>query len=124
MRLWDVFSAVHGFLYHPNVWIRQGAAGFVAKAASQLPPSDIWCIIYPTIRPALRSDIVTLDEDSILSALVAPVCGYLAMALTPAAIARNIADCESRRTAEFAFWILERLAYALIRQSSTYKGSD
>lgn len=73
MRLWDVFSAVHGFLYHPNVWIRQGAAGFVAKAANHLPPSDIWCILYPTIRPALRSDIVTLDEDSILNALVSPV---------------------------------------------------
>lgn len=74
MRLWDVFSAVHGFLYHPNIWIRQGAAGFVAKAASQLSPSDIWCILYPTIRPALRSDVVKLDEDSILSALVSPVC--------------------------------------------------
>lgn len=124
MRLWDVFSAVHGFLYHPNVWIRQGAAGFVAKAASQLPPSDIWCIIYPTIRPALRSDIVTLDEDSILSALVAPVCGLPLMTLTTAAVARNTADRQSCRTAELAFRILEHIAYPLLRQGSTYEGSD
>lgn len=73
MRLWDVFSVVHGFLYHPDSWIRQAAVGFVAAAARNLPASDVWCILYPTIRSALRSDIVTLDEDSILGALVAPV---------------------------------------------------
>lgn len=24
MRLWDAFFAVKGFMFHPNVWIRQG----------------------------------------------------------------------------------------------------
>lgn len=24
MRIWELMSAVLGFLYHPNVWIRQG----------------------------------------------------------------------------------------------------
>ncbi|BEJ10919.1 hypothetical protein CspHIS471_0103410 [Cutaneotrichosporon sp. HIS471] len=86
MRLWDVFSAVHGFLYHPNVWIRQGTAGFVAKAANHLPPSDIWCILYPIIRPTLRSDIVTLDEDSILGALVSPLSRATLQAAKAAAL--------------------------------------
>ena len=25
MRIWELMSATLGFLYHPNVWIRQGA---------------------------------------------------------------------------------------------------
>jgi phosphoinositide-3-kinase, regulatory subunit 4 len=24
MRIWELMSATLGFLYHPNVWIRQG----------------------------------------------------------------------------------------------------
>ena len=27
MRLWELMSATLGFLYHPNVWIRQGECG-------------------------------------------------------------------------------------------------
>lgn len=73
MRLWDVFFSVQGFLYHPNSWIRQNAAGFVAAAARNLQPADVWCILYPSVRTTLRSDIVSLDEDSILGALLPPV---------------------------------------------------
>lgn len=73
MYLWDVCNRVLGFLYHPDVWIRQSAAGFIAAAAKNLPTSDVWCILYPSLRSSLRSDIVTLDEDSILNALSPPV---------------------------------------------------
>ncbi|ORY34315.1 hypothetical protein BCR39DRAFT_556705 [Naematelia encephala] len=73
MRLWDVFSAVRGFVAHPNAWIRQGTAGFIAAAARNLPPSDVWCILYPSLRPALHSDVLELDEESILSALLPPL---------------------------------------------------
>ncbi len=27
MRIWELMSATLGFLYHPNIWIRQGAFG-------------------------------------------------------------------------------------------------
>lgn len=73
LRLWDVFSAVRGFLCHPNDWIRQGTAGFIAAAARNLPPSDVWCILYPSVRTLLHSDILELDEESIMSSLVPPV---------------------------------------------------
>lgn len=26
MRIWELMSATLGFLYHPNIWIRQGTA--------------------------------------------------------------------------------------------------
>ena len=28
MRIWELMSATLGFLYHPNVWIRQGLSVF------------------------------------------------------------------------------------------------
>ncbi|WVW81748.1 hypothetical protein I302_103744 [Kwoniella bestiolae CBS 10118] len=73
MKLWDVFAAVRGFLCHPNIWIRQGTAGFIAAAARNLPPTDIWCIVYPGIRPLLHSDIKEMDEISLLAALLSPL---------------------------------------------------
>ncbi|KAF9530534.1 hypothetical protein CPB83DRAFT_905184 [Crepidotus variabilis] len=71
MRIWELMSATLGFLYHPNIWIRQGAAAFITSAGQHLPQSDIWCILYPSLRHFMRSDIVTIDEQSLLTALKA-----------------------------------------------------
>ncbi|WWC58078.1 uncharacterized protein I303_100613 [Kwoniella dejecticola CBS 10117] len=73
MRLWDVFAAVRGFLCHPNIWIRQGTAGFIAAAARNLPPTDVWCILYPGIRPMLHSDIKKMTETDLLAAIISPL---------------------------------------------------
>ncbi|EJT48342.1 hypothetical protein A1Q1_02625 [Trichosporon asahii var. asahii CBS 2479] len=83
MYLWDVYHRVLGFLYHPNTWIRQSTAGFIAAAARNLPTSDVWCILYPSLRSSLRSDIVTLDEDSILNALSPPLAKSAALQRSP-----------------------------------------
>jgi phosphoinositide-3-kinase, regulatory subunit 4 len=29
MRIWELMSATLGFLYHPNIWIRQGELIFL-----------------------------------------------------------------------------------------------
>ncbi|EJU01456.1 ARM repeat-containing protein [Dacryopinax primogenitus] len=73
MRLWELMSATIGFLYHPNVWIKQGAAAFLASAAKHLPAIDVWAILYPSLRPLLRSDVAEIDEISLLSAIKAPL---------------------------------------------------
>ncbi|KAF5384296.1 hypothetical protein D9615_003308 [Tricholomella constricta] len=73
MRIWELMSATLGFLYHPNVWIRQGAAAFIASAAHHLPPSDVWCILYPSLRHFLKSDVATIDENSLLIAMKPPL---------------------------------------------------
>ncbi|KAF9254440.1 hypothetical protein L218DRAFT_1082334 [Marasmius fiardii PR-910] len=69
MRIWELMSATLGFLYHPNNWIRQGAAAFIASAAKHLPASDVWCILYPSLRHFLKSDIAVIDEQSLLLAM-------------------------------------------------------
>ncbi|KAJ7253059.1 hypothetical protein B0H12DRAFT_1117273 [Mycena haematopus] len=73
MRIWELMSATLGFLYHPNMWIRQGAAAFIVSAASHLPQSDVWCILYPSLRHFLKSDIVIIDEQSLLTAMKPPL---------------------------------------------------
>ncbi|KAJ7715595.1 hypothetical protein DFH07DRAFT_862734 [Mycena maculata] len=73
MRIWELMSATLGFLYHPNMWIRQGAAAFIASAASHLPPSDVWCILYPSLRHFLKSDVIVIDEQSLLAAVKTPL---------------------------------------------------
>ncbi|KAL7418880.1 Serine/threonine-protein kinase [Cryptotrichosporon argae] len=71
-RIWVVLDAVKGFTYHPNIWIRQGAALFATAAARNLSETDTWCILYPTIRPMLNCDVLELDQ-SVLSALPQPL---------------------------------------------------
>ncbi|KAA1474364.1 ARM repeat-containing protein [Dentipellis sp. KUC8613] len=73
MRIWELMSATLGFLYHPNAWIRQGAASFIASSAKHLPVSDVWCILYPSLRHFLRSDIRQIDEMSLLMAMKPPL---------------------------------------------------
>ncbi|KAF8336386.1 uncharacterized protein EI90DRAFT_3144677 [Cantharellus anzutake] len=69
LRIWELMSAATGFLYHPNIWIRQGAVAFITSAAKHLPVTDVWCILYPSLRPLLRSDIKSINDQSLLSRL-------------------------------------------------------
>ncbi|KAG8906368.1 Serine/threonine-protein kinase [Tulasnella sp. 403] len=73
MRMWELMSATVGFLYHPNIWIRQGAAAFLASAAKKLPQTDVWCILYPGLRPHLRSDVRAISESSLLMTIKHPL---------------------------------------------------
>ena len=73
MRIWELMSATLGFLYHPNIWIRQGTAAFIAAGVQQLPSSDVWCILYPSLRHFLRSDVVAIVEQNLLNNMKPPV---------------------------------------------------
>ncbi|EJD02926.1 uncharacterized protein FOMMEDRAFT_123012 [Fomitiporia mediterranea MF3/22] len=76
MRLWELMSSTLPLMYHPNSWIRQGGIGaslFIASAAKALPTTDVWCILYPSLKHFLRSEIRTVDVQSILKALKSPL---------------------------------------------------
>ncbi|KIO30139.1 hypothetical protein M407DRAFT_225431 [Tulasnella calospora MUT 4182] len=73
MRMWELMSVTVGFLYHPNIWIREGAAAFLASAAKKLPATDVWCILYPGLRQHLRSDIRAISESSLLTTVKPPL---------------------------------------------------
>ena len=45
------------------------AAAFISSAARPLPDADVWCILYPSLRHFLKSDVATIDEKSLLQAV-------------------------------------------------------
>jgi hypothetical protein len=54
--------------------LMSGAVAFIAAAAKRLPSSDVWCILYPSLKHFLRSDIREVDEKSLLIAMKPHVC--------------------------------------------------
>lgn len=73
MKLWELVRVIWPLLCHPNAWIRNGAVGFIASTAKHLPKTDLWCIVYPMIRPFLRSDIAEINEETLLQNIETPV---------------------------------------------------
>ncbi|CAE7123924.1 unnamed protein product [Rhizoctonia solani] len=73
MRIWELLSATVPFLYHPSIWVRQGAVAFITSSTKLLPPTDVWCILYPGLRQALRADVRAITEQSLLSTLKPPL---------------------------------------------------
>ncbi|KZV87785.1 ARM repeat-containing protein [Exidia glandulosa HHB12029] len=73
MRMWELMSASVGFLYHPNVWIREGAAAFIASAAKHLPETDVWCILYPSLKHVLKCDIREINDANLLINVKSPL---------------------------------------------------
>lgn len=57
----------------------EGAAAFIASAAKHLPPSDVWCILYPSLKHFLRSDVRDVDEKTLLLAMKTPVWNFAAI---------------------------------------------
>ncbi|KAJ3072129.1 Serine/threonine-protein kinase, partial [Quaeritorhiza haematococci] len=76
-KLKEFVSNILPLMCHPNIWIRYGAIAFVATAAKHLPLIDVRCIIYPMIRPFLKTDIAEVTELSLLENLKSPVSRLL-----------------------------------------------
>jgi phosphoinositide-3-kinase, regulatory subunit 4 len=45
-----------------------GAMAFIASAVKKLPTTDVWCIVYPSLKHLLKSDIKDITEPSLLVA--------------------------------------------------------
>ncbi|RCH97242.1 Serine/threonine-protein kinase, partial [Rhizopus stolonifer] len=73
MKLWELVGVIWPLICHPNVWIRYGAIGFISSSAKNLPKTDLWCIIYPMLRPFLRSDIAQVNEGTLLENVETPI---------------------------------------------------
>jgi phosphoinositide-3-kinase, regulatory subunit 4 len=82
-KTWELVDVVGRFLIHPNLWIREAAAQFVASATTYLSPADCHSIIVPLIKPYLRILPAEITELSLLDALKKPMPRLvLEMALT------------------------------------------
>jgi phosphoinositide-3-kinase regulatory subunit 4 len=87
MRVWELMSATLAFLYHPNIWIREGiyivvekmrftdqsgfegSVAFIVSATKHLPPTDTWAILYPSLKFYLRAEIGHITEEQLFFTL-------------------------------------------------------
>ncbi|KAH6672688.1 hypothetical protein F5X68DRAFT_214841 [Plectosphaerella plurivora] len=73
-RLWELIDLVARFSMHPNQWIREAAAEFLAHAGRYLPPAQINSIALPLVQPYLKeARIPKFDELELLDTLKRPL---------------------------------------------------
>jgi len=84
-KIWEMVEVVGRFTMHPNIWIRQGAVGFIAASTKWLAPADIHCIIFPLLTPFLRTKMVDVSALNLMENLKKPVCIPLLLASPPPA---------------------------------------
>jgi phosphoinositide-3-kinase, regulatory subunit 4 len=73
-KVWELIDVVGKFSMHPNLWIRDSAAEFLAASTKYLSEADVRCIVYPLVRPYLKSDIIPQFSDlALLDALKRPL---------------------------------------------------
>ncbi|CAH1967764.1 unnamed protein product [Acanthoscelides obtectus] len=62
------------FLVHPNLWIRQAVAGFVASASKITSILDVQCKIIPALKPYMKHQLIQIDKpELLLDSLVNPI---------------------------------------------------
>ncbi|KAF8499959.1 hypothetical protein BU17DRAFT_59124 [Hysterangium stoloniferum] len=50
-----------------------GASAFIARETKNLPSTDVWCILYPSLKHFFRSDLRSISERGLLLTLKTPV---------------------------------------------------
>jgi phosphoinositide-3-kinase regulatory subunit 4 len=50
-----------------------GAISFILACAKRFSQPDLWCILYPIVRPLLKNDVIALTEEHLVPMLKAPV---------------------------------------------------
>ncbi|KAK8128041.1 ubiquitin-binding serine/threonine protein kinase VPS15 [Apiospora sp. TS-2023a] len=73
-KTWELIDIVGRFTMHPNIWIRESAAEYLANSTKHLSQSDTRCIILPQVRPLLKNAIIPeFSELGLLAALKKPL---------------------------------------------------
>lgn len=72
-KIWEMVDIIARFMMHPNIWIREAAANFIASATRYLSEADVHCIISPFLQPYLKMPLIGFSETSILDALKKPL---------------------------------------------------
>ncbi|CAG8444654.1 3441_t:CDS:10 [Ambispora leptoticha] len=73
MKIWELVGIISSLLCHPSIWIRYGAVAFISSASKLIPVTDVWCIVYPIIRPFLQADVIDLSEIQLLENIKDPL---------------------------------------------------
>lgn len=72
-KTWELIDIVARFEMHPNVWIRETAAHFVAASTTFMSVADVRILIAPLLEPYLKVPVSSLTEFELLDALKKPL---------------------------------------------------
>lgn len=70
VALYELLKETTPYLLHPNLWIRQATARFVASAATTLDAVDVLVKLGTIVAPYLKHTVVQLDQPALLLAHV------------------------------------------------------
>ncbi|CCE61446.1 hypothetical protein TPHA_0A03700 [Tetrapisispora phaffii CBS 4417] len=68
----DICRTVAPLLLHPNTWIRQFSLILIVEISSRLSEAEVYCMLYPCIRPYFEFD-VNFDLPSMISSCKQPI---------------------------------------------------
>ncbi|KAI8618435.1 hypothetical protein BC830DRAFT_1108985 [Chytriomyces sp. MP71] len=76
-KLKEIVGTVMPLVCHPSPWIRHGAIAFIAATSKLLPLIDVRCILYPLLRPFLKTNISDVTDVNLLFNLKTPLSRVL-----------------------------------------------
>ncbi|SCU94321.1 LANO_0E06414g1_1 [Lachancea nothofagi CBS 11611] len=68
----DIAKIVSALLLHPNIWIRQFALAQLVEISNKLSRAEVYCLLYPVIKPYFEFD-VQLTWESMISSCKKPI---------------------------------------------------
>jgi phosphoinositide-3-kinase regulatory subunit 4 len=92
--IWDLLTTVSKLLLHPNEWIRQSALSLIAAFAETLSLAELYCMLYPIIRPYIEYDVTDFSWDTLYSVCKRPLSRPV----------YNLASTWSLRAEKTFFW--------------------
>ena len=72
-KIWELIDIVSRFLIHPNIWVREASAEFLAAATTYLSPADCHSMVVPLVKTYFKVLPSNLTEPSILDDLKRPL---------------------------------------------------
>lgn len=69
----SLLSILTRFSLHPNPWIREATAQFMASSVTYLPRSDVRSLVEPLVAPVLKIKIADMAEYDLLDTLKSPL---------------------------------------------------
>jgi phosphoinositide-3-kinase, regulatory subunit 4 len=69
----DLSKTIVKLVVHPNIWVSNGAVGFLATSAKSIGTVDAQALLYPILRPYLQCDISVISEQKLLDFKQKPV---------------------------------------------------
>ncbi|GMM37980.1 ubiquitin-binding serine/threonine protein kinase [Saccharomycopsis crataegensis] len=71
--IWDLTKIISKLILHPNEWIRQSSLIFIISVTEKLSLADVFCTLYPIIRPYFEYDVTEFNWDTLYPCTKKPI---------------------------------------------------